>query len=117
MADRRVLAPALEAALHEREYFRSILEAEPASVEVIAADGTLIAMNAAGLALIEASSFPQIERCRATDFVAPAHRDRFLKLHRRVITGETGTLEYEMVGLRGGHRWVEMQTAPLRDAG
>jgi diguanylate cyclase (GGDEF)-like protein len=37
-------------------------------------------------------------------------------LHHRVISGESGKLEFEVIGLKGTRRWLETHAAPLRDA-
>jgi diguanylate cyclase (GGDEF)-like protein/PAS domain S-box-containing protein len=49
------------------------------------------------------------------DIVVPAHREAFEDLGRRVNSGGSGTLEFEIVGLKGGHRWLETHAVPLRD--
>ena len=36
-------------------------------------------------------------------------------LHRRVMSGESGELEFEVIGLTGVRRWLRTQAAPLRD--
>ena len=37
-------------------------------------------------------------------------------MHRRVINGETGVLEFELMGLKGTRRWLETHAAPMTDA-
>jgi PAS domain-containing protein len=82
-----------DAAFDEREYLRSILEAEPACVKVVNRDGTLAAMNPAGLAMLQADSLDEARSRPIIDLIAPAQRNAFLALHQRVIQGEHGTLE------------------------
>jgi PAS domain S-box-containing protein len=100
----------------ESEYRRRIVEAEPACVKVVAPDGTLVDMNAAGLAMIQAASLEEAQSQPLIEFIAPAHRASFSGLHRTVMAGATGTLQFEVVGRRGGVRWLETQAVPLRDA-
>jgi len=50
------------------------------------------------------------------ELVVPAYRDALQALHERVMAGESGLLEFEMQGLKGGRRLVESRAAPLRDA-
>jgi PAS domain S-box-containing protein len=107
---------ALLGGIRRREYCRRILEAEPACVKVVGPDGTLVDMNAAGLAMLEADSLAQAQRRPLIEFIAPAHRSSFGALHRTVMQGQSGALEFEIVGLRGTARWLETQAVPLRDS-
>src|SRR4029078_710326 len=47
--------------------------------------------------------------------IARAYRAASGALHRRVMQGDSGTLEFEVIGLRGTRRWLETQAVPLRD--
>lgn len=95
---------------------RAILENEPECVKLLAADGSLLEMNPAGLAMIEADEFVQVANQCLYPLVAPEHRERFRQLTNATFAGESGVLEFEIVGLKGGHRWLETHAAPLRDA-
>ena len=92
-----------------------LLEAEPACVKVVSQDGRLLQMNAAGLAMLEAESFEQAQSQPLIEFIAPAYRTAFGVLHRKVMQGDSGTLEFEVIGLQGTRRWLETQAVPLRD--
>lgn len=94
---------------------RTILENEPECVKLLAADGTLLEMNPAGLAMIEAEHFSEVANQCIYPLVAPAHREQFRRLTDATFGGESGVLEFEMVGLKGGRRWLETHAAPLRD--
>src|SRR5260370_203721 len=67
----------------------AIIDNEPECVKLLDAQGRLLEMNAAGLRLIEAA--------------------------RGGWRGEGGTVELEIVGLKGTHRWLETHAAPFRD--
>jgi PAS domain S-box-containing protein len=106
-----------EAALRRSEqYRRAIIDAEPECVKVVAADGTLLEMNAAGLAMIEADSFADVERWPITRFVRPEYHAALEDLHRRVMAGGSGMLEFEIEGLKGRRRWLETHAVRLPDA-
>ncbi len=94
---------------------RLIIETEPECVKLLSADGKLLEMNPAGLRMIEADSFQQVAHCCVYPLVTDEHRAEFQKLTERVFQGESGTLEFRIVGLKGGHRWLETHAAPLRD--
>jgi diguanylate cyclase (GGDEF)-like protein/PAS domain S-box-containing protein len=103
-------------ALEQSEWkLKTIIETEPECVKVLAMDGTLQQINRAGLQMIEADSEAQVIGRPMTDFVVPEYRSAFVDLNERVIQGETGTLEFEIVGLKGGRRWLETHAVPMRD--
>jgi PAS domain S-box-containing protein len=94
---------------------RAILETGPECIKLLSADGVLLEMNPAGLAMIEADSpkdvvgKPLIQR-----IVDPPYHQAFLDLYRRVFQGEEGNLDYEITGFKGTHRWLQTHAAPLR---
>jgi diguanylate cyclase (GGDEF)-like protein/PAS domain S-box-containing protein len=106
-----------ETALQEQKNFlAAILENEPECVTVMDADGTLLQMNKAGLAMLEVNSVEEANAIGMLRFVVPEHRAAFLDVARRVMGGETGGLEFRIQGKQGTRRWLEGQSAPLRDA-
>jgi PAS domain S-box-containing protein len=107
---------AAEQALAEREnLLQTIIATEPECVKLIGADGTLMQMNRAGLEMVEADSLEQILGGRVEDLVVPEHRDAFKALTRKALNGGSGSLEFELVGLRGTRRWLETHAVPLRE--
>ena len=105
--------------LHEQlaqaeEFLRTLIDAEPECVKLVAADGELLKMNAAGLAILEAESAEQLLGACVFDLIAPEHRDAFRQMHERVIAGGRETLRFEVIGLRGARRWIETRAVPLR---
>ncbi|MEK7783792.1 MAG: PAS domain S-box protein, partial [Chloroflexota bacterium] len=95
---------------------RTIIQSEPECVKVLASDGTLLDMNPAGLAMIEADSLEQVAGASVLDLVTPEYREQFRALNARVFAGEVGSLEFEITGLRGTRRWLETRAVPLRNA-
>lgn len=95
---------------------QAIIEAEPECVKVLALDGSLETINRAGLEMIEADSLEQVSGCELAKLVVPRDRPAFAALAEAVVRGETGRLEFEITGLKGGHRWMETHMAPLCDA-
>ncbi|MDP3072404.1 MAG: PAS domain S-box protein [Opitutaceae bacterium] len=103
--------------LREREERLSmIIQNEPECVKIVDRGGGLVEMNPAGLAMLEAGSLAEVQRKSLLEFVAPEHRAAFRSLHGRVMAGGDGTLEFEVVGLKNGRRWLDTHAAPLRDA-
>ncbi|MDP9263847.1 MAG: PAS domain-containing protein [Acidobacteriota bacterium] len=94
---------------------RAIFETEPECVTLLTREGNLVEMNRAGLEMIEADSIDQVRGQCVYSVVAEEHRARFRQLTERVFRGESGTLEFEVIGLKGAHRWLETRAVPLRD--
>jgi len=97
-------------------HLRAIIDNEPECVKLVSLDGMLLQMNPAGLAMIEADSAAQVIGRPVVGIVAPAHREAFLALCQKIYDGGSGTLEFEVVGLKGGRRWLETHAVPMRDA-
>ena len=94
---------------------RAIVEAEPECVKLLDADARLIEMNPAGLRMIQAESLAVVRGHCVLDLVVQEHREAFAAITRRASQGEPGSLEFEVVGLRGERRWLETHAVPLRD--
>ena len=95
-------------------HLRSIIEAEPECIKIVDAQGRLLQMNPAGLAMIEADGFEQVENRQVLDLIAPEHRTAFNQMHQRVLDGESAELTFEVQGLKGGRRWLETHAVPLQ---
>ena len=106
----------VEEALRESESFRRmIIESEPECVKLVAPDFTLLDMNPAGIEMIEANSREQVVGQSVLDIVAPECRNTYIGMHQRVCQGESVVAEFEIIGLKGSHRWMESHAAPLLD--
>lgn len=105
----------VELALRESETrLRAIIESEPECVKLVDRNGLLLEMNPAGLTMIEADGIDQV-RGQAIDLcIVPEHRGAFNDLLARVFAGGSGTLEFEIIGLKGTRRWLNTHAVPLR---
>jgi PAS domain S-box-containing protein len=105
-----------ERALRENEEFlRTVIETTPECVKIVAKDGKILRMNSAGLAMLGADSADMVIGKSAYDVIAPEDRDRFREFNERICRGESGSLEFEIVGLNGVRRQMESQATPLRN--
>ena len=105
-----------ETALHRsKQHLKSIIETSPECIKLVAGDGTLLQMNAAGLAMIEADRAEDVIGHCVYPLVAPEHREAFRTLNESVCQGAKGSLEFELVGLRGTRRWMDTHAVPLRN--
>ncbi|MBI5436645.1 MAG: EAL domain-containing protein [Nitrosomonadales bacterium] len=107
---------AVEALRESEQRLRTIFEAEPECVKVIGRDGKLLEMNAAGLAMLEADSVEEVRQHTLLNLILPEYRAPFAALNERVMGGESGTMEFEVTGLRGTRRWLDTHVVPMRDA-
>ena len=96
------------------ERFRAIVETTPECVKVIAADGTLLQMNKAGLAVVGAAGAEEVIGGSVYDLIAPEDRESFRDFNQRVCGGEKGSLEFDIIGLKGRRRRMETHAVPLR---
>lgn len=100
----------------ERERrLQTIFDTEPECVKVVDPKGNLLEMNAAGLLMLEAASLEEVQHHSLIEFILFEYRTAFRTLHRRVLEGESGTLEFEVLGLKGTRRWLETHAAPMHD--
>ena len=95
---------------------QSIIENEPECVKILAQDGTLLKMNRAGLAMVEADSLLEVYGTDVVNLVKPDYQARFKSLTKQVFEGVPGRMIFEMRGLKGTERWLETNAVPLTDS-
>lgn len=107
----------MELALQDSENrLRAIIAAEPECVKLVAADGTLLNMNAAGLEMIEVQSAQEAIGQSVYPLIAPEYKTAFQELNESVCkSGNSGKLEFEIVGRKGKRRWLETHAVPLHN--
>jgi two-component system, cell cycle sensor histidine kinase and response regulator CckA len=103
-------------ALKKSEHMlQSIIDAEPECVKLIDADANLIMMNRSGLSMIQVDSLEQVKGQCVCPIIASEYRDAFMDLTKRVFKGDSGTLAFEMIGVKGRHLWLETHAVPFRN--
>lgn len=95
------------------EPFRTIVDATPECVKIVARDGRLLYMNAAGLQMIEAGRADGVTGAATFALIAPEHRDDWERHHARVCDGEKLSWEFDIVGLHGKRLHMETHAVPL----
>jgi PAS domain S-box-containing protein len=98
-------------------HLRAIIEAEPACIKIVDASGNLIQMNRAGLQMIQADSLEQVLNSSVVSLVVQDHKQAFLEMHDRVLAGESMSLQFEIIGLKGRRLWLETYAVPLQHQG
>lgn len=94
-------------------FLLTILDEMPQCVKVVAPDGALVRMNDAGLRMIEADAWPQVDGASTPSLIADEYRDQWLDYHRRICEGEKLAWEFEIVGLKGTRRLMETHAVPV----
>ena len=111
ITDRKIL----DAAWREsEERFRAIVDASPECVKLVSADGTVLQMNASGLAIVGADRAEQVVGKSVYDLIAPHDRDRYRAFNQSVCAGARGSLEFDLVKMKGDIRRMESRAVPLR---
>ncbi len=93
---------------------QTIINNEPECIKIVDAQGRLTQMNPAGLAMIEADSLEQVLNDPILNVIAPEYCAEFDLMHQRVIGGESAQMEFEVIGLKGGRRWLETHAVPMK---
>jgi len=104
-----------QAVFEQKEFLRSVYENEPECVNVISTSGALLDMNPAGLAMFEVKNIEEARRYGLLNFIHPDFRESFAAFNRRICAGETGVLEFLLIGKEGTPLWLETHATPLRD--
>ena len=94
---------------------QTIFDTEPECVKLVDSKGNLIMMNRAGLDMLEVDSLDQVKGQCICPLVTSEHRQAFMDLTAKVFEGGSGSLIFEMVGLRGRHLWLETHAVPFRN--
>ena len=94
---------------------RTIIEAEPECVKIVDAEGRLVQINAAGLAMIEADSLEQVLGAKIAELVVAPQREAYRAFEVSVLDGKSSVFEFEIIGLKGTHRWLDTNAVPLSD--
>ena len=77
---------------------QAIIDAEPACVKIVSAEGILLDMNRAGLEMIGATELSQIVGRHAFDLVHPLDRDCYALMHRVTSEGCPSSWEFRIIG-------------------
>jgi len=100
--------------LAQRErHLRAILSSAPTCIKMVARDGTLLSMNPAGLALIEAGLEEDVQNFSLYPIIAPEYHVAFQAFNETVCDGNSGIIEFEMIGLQGTRHWMESRAVPF----
>jgi PAS domain S-box-containing protein len=114
----RLELTAQHTALRDREArLRQIVETMPEGLTVISGDGTVLAMNAAGLTLLGATRPREIVGRSFHQLVVPDARSDVRQVLELITAGESAVTVFDLEGIDGGVRRLELRGVRLeRDA-
>ncbi|MFA7281551.1 MAG: EAL domain-containing protein [Sterolibacterium sp.] len=101
----------------EKERAETTLHSISDAVITIDAQGCFIQVNPAGLAMLEAEVLEQVAGHPVLELIVPEYRAAYAKLQKRVLAGESMQMQFELLGLKGGHRWLESHSVPMQRHG
>ena len=105
-----------EELVNNEYHLRTILETEPECIKLIDKNGRLQDMNRAGLVMIEADNLAQVKGRHVVQMVDEPYKKAFDELNKKVFEGESGTLQFEITGIKGTKKWLETHAVPFKDA-
>ncbi len=99
--------------VESQKRLQTIINSSPECIQIVDAKGNLLDINSAGLDMIELDSPEEMNSCCILDFILPEYHAKAKELHQRVIAGETLKMEFEIIGFKGTHRWMETHAVPM----
>jgi PAS domain S-box-containing protein len=105
-----------EALRNSVQLLRSIVDHTMDCIMVVTPECVVSEINKPGLEMLEADSLAAAQTKPFVEFIMPAYRQGFHDVLRHVLAGKSELLEFEVLGLKGGRRWLETQAGPLLDA-
>ncbi len=104
-----------QSVLEKENHLRSILDTVPECIKLLDAKGRILEMNRAGLDMIEADSIEEVQGTAVNGLIVTEYHKSFRELTERTFRGESGRMEFEIVGLKRTRRWLETTSTPFRN--
>ncbi len=102
--------------LQSEEWLSAMIDTTPDLVKVVGPDGTLLRLNPAGVSMLEAESAEQVIGANVYDVVAAEFRETYRSFNESICRGDHGSLEFDVITMKGRRRKVETHAAPMRRA-
>ncbi|MBL0104766.1 MAG: PAS domain-containing protein [Bacteroidetes bacterium] len=105
-----------ELALAESENrLQTIVRTGPDCIKLTDRDNNLIDMNVAGVEMIEADGLDQIKGQCVLHLVNDPYKEKYKKMTEHIFAGGSGVIDYEITGLKGGSKWLESHSVPMKN--
>jgi PAS domain S-box-containing protein len=92
-------------------HLRAVIEREPVALARVGRDGTLLAVNEAGLSMFGADSLEQILGTSLSQLAIPEQRQPFQDFLTVVAEGDRGSFEADLVGLTGRPHQLDIRAS------
>ncbi len=104
----------IEKKLEESQlHLRTILDTEPQCIKLLNEKGEVLDMNVKGLEMIEADNLESVLNQPIVQILKEEYKSEFKKSIQAVFTGKTIKQQFEVIGLKGTHRWLETNAVPF----
>ncbi len=97
----------------DNQYLLALFKAETAMVITLSKAGDIININPAGLKLAEVDENQNVIGHQFTGFILPSERERFKRMHDRIIDGSSEMFSWQMVGMKGSIHCIEAHSSPV----
>ncbi|MEO6423547.1 MAG: PAS domain S-box protein, partial [Candidatus Nitrotoga sp.] len=102
-----------KALLNSENQLRAVIENTPECIKILDHEGTLLQMNNAGKHLLEVEQNTCLTGRSIFDVIAPEYCETFRAFNEKICLGESGTLEFDILGFKGTRRHMESHAVPL----
>ena len=99
----------------EADYFRQLIEKQPAVLMRVRLDGELLAANHSALGLLGADDLDQLAGLTLSTCIAPEHRSRWNEFSTAIGNGTSNSFECDFTNLVGACRTIVFHGVPLMD--
>lgn len=96
-----------------QNHLRTILDTEPQCIKLLNKDGQVLDMNIKGLEMVEANCLNDILNLPIVGILKKEYQTNFNKSIKEVFNGKTVHLQFEIIGFKGTHRWLESHAVPF----
>ena len=103
----------LDALQASAERLRTVVESAPVCLARVSRDGTILAMNAAAMKMVDAEAPDDILGKSLLSFVDAGGADNVRRFLDAVSAGQAGSLEFETTAIAGTARVVDTRAVPL----
>jgi PAS domain S-box-containing protein len=93
-------------------HLRAVLESQPVTLVRLAKDGTFLAVNEAGLAVLNAERLDQVLGTSFLKLLPEEERPNVSVFIERVISGHRGSIEVDLTGLTGTRHTMQLHASP-----
>lgn len=99
-----------------KNHLKAILDTDPECIKLLNKEMILLDMNPAGLEMIGADNLNQVLGKSVLSIVKKEYKNAYKKQTDDVFEGKSGVIDFEIVGLKGEHKWLETHSVPMKDS-